>query len=82
MKKSENDCRSWRHRLASRSTNFQTFLSDQFFFYRNPPHHLRGGSAPHFAANAVMNAYNVDPKTYYYILRQVHLASQSFLTLN
>jgi hypothetical protein len=31
MKKSENAYRSWRHASASRSTNFQTFSSDQFF---------------------------------------------------
>ena len=54
MKKSENARRSWRGISASRSTNFQTFLSVQFFFIVIRLRICGGGSAPHFAANAVL----------------------------
>ena len=55
MKKSENARRSWRGISASRSTNFQTFLSDQFFFYRNPPPHLRGRVRASFCRERRLN---------------------------
>ena len=54
MKKSENDRRSWRGISASRSTNFQIFLSVQFFFIAIRLTICGGGSAPHFAANAIL----------------------------
>ena len=55
MKKSENARRIWRGISASRSTNFQTFLSVQFFLIAIRLGICGGGSAPHFAANAVLN---------------------------
>jgi hypothetical protein len=54
MKKSENARRSWRSISASRSTNFKTFLSDQFFFIAIRLRICGGVSAPQIAANAVL----------------------------